>query len=202
MASVFGASSGLVRQPKCVFHVRWILRPSDAYSGLPCPAMKLAVVLAACSLVLGCDGPSMECTGDCPAGLTVAFSGAWTGQTTLTTSQGTLAGPGALTVSVSGYAASIEHVCLDGSGSLVVSGSADFASWAGTLVCQPFEAFPCASSTIIYAGATATVSTVTTAPNQLTFVATGTAIGCGVGQVLSFTFVGEQRQCSLTQPCQ
>lgn len=96
---------------------------------------------------------------------------------------------GALVIAVSGNNATVANVCLDGSGSLEVSGAGDSVTWAGTLVCPAVPFTNCAAVTLTYSSATITLGS----NDVLTVVATGHASGCGTTLGVTSTLSGSRQ---------
>jgi hypothetical protein len=75
---------------------------------------------------------------------------------------------GEVAVAVDGDSAEFSDFCPLGGGTLIASGSGDFAAWQGKLVCQPISLRECKNTIITYDYATAAVS-----EDTLTVVASG-----------------------------
>jgi len=142
--------------------------------------LSLALVMGACG---GSDEPA--------ASLNPAFSKTWTGTTTVTIpGVAPITYQGQLVIAVSGGNATVTRVCLDGSGTLTMSGSGNSASWTGTLVCAPLAVdCPAGPGTlnITFYSANGTLSNNST---TLTAQGSGTAIACGSATTITFSFVG------------
>ncbi len=83
----------------------------------------------------------------------------------------------ALALTPSGSTLAIQGVCPDGTGAVDATGSSEFAQWGGNVSCAAVQSADCPSHVTTYTSATAALPT---APYQLTLVATGSTLACGV----------------------
>jgi hypothetical protein len=132
----------------------------------------------------------LACGGGNSGSLNTALNGTWVGPVTLTIAgQSPQAiGNGQLAVSVSGQDATVNQVCLDGSGSFTAHGSGNSASWSGSLPCPPIPFTNCSAVTLTLTSASATLN-----GSVLTAQAAGTASGCGQNPGFTITFTGTKQ---------
>ncbi len=144
-----------------------------------------SITVVALFVLSGCGGDGGG--GDDSSGsLNPAFSGAWTGTATISfDGLSPVSYYAYLTISVSGGTATVAKLCPTGSGSLVVSGNDNYATWHGTLTCPPSAFRECDPITVVYQSGTATLS-----GGALTVTATGYGTGCGVTRSATVTFIG------------
>ena len=140
-------------------------------------AFVFALTLAACG---GSDSPTPS--------LNSAFSGMWTGTTTLTAQGYTpLHYNGYMTVSASGQTATVTRICYDNSGAINASGSGNVAAWTGSLTCPPVSITGlCGSVAFTWTSAAASLSA---DGATLTAQASGTGTGCGSTLPPTMSFV-------------
>jgi hypothetical protein len=140
------------------------------------------------ALVCACSGtnaPVDSGTGNGP--LSAGLAGTWGGPVQTHFSVGGDFGIAfVLYISVSGETASVSGVCPDGSGPMAVTGSATSASFSGSLTCPSVPVTGCDGVVITYTDANLALI----GPTALKFIATGTAVGCGLTASVSSTFSG------------
>ncbi len=138
------------------------------------------LALAACG---GSDTPAVS--------LNPAFAGTWDGTTTVTIpGAAPITYQGQLVISLSGATASVSRVCLDGSGSLTMTGSGNAASWAGSLVCAPVAVTCSGVAGTLNITLTAAAGALSNDTTTLTAQGSGTATACGSATTITFSFVG------------
>jgi hypothetical protein len=147
--------------------------------------------LAAAALLLASCGDDDDDGSAAPppaaAPLDPAFSGTWTGTTTVSsTAVDPLSFPSALVIAASGQTATVSAICPDGSGSVVAQGSGRSAQWQGSTACPPLETDVCSAVTLTFQNATLTLNE----DGTLTTNAAGIATGCAITVPVTFTFDG------------
>jgi hypothetical protein len=127
------------------------------------------------------------CGGGAPP-LEAAFVGNWwfgTATFDIANYWGPLGALGTGVVVKGEHTVDIEGICPDGSGAVDAKGSGDSATWSGTFSCTAVQSADCASYVVSYTTATASLN----GPNQLTIVATGSTLACGVTGSATMTYV-------------
>lgn len=149
--------------------------------------MKRTIAILAVLGLSACGGPDESSGGSAP--LNPAFSGLWTGTSTVSfTGLSPVSYSAVLNVAVAGQTATVALICPDGSGSVSATGSGDVAGWTGTLVCPAVAFGGCAAVTFVYQSATATLN----ANGSLTVVASGYGTGCSATRNGTNTFIGNK----------
>lgn len=147
-------------------------RLRDQVDRAPCPEGEL------------CYAPDSDphCWTD-PSVVSPAFRNTWYGTAEARYGDARISYPAQLSIDVSGTDATIAGVCLDGSGSLVASGSLEAVNWSGTLACAPAAFGTCEAVTVTYDSLDAELN------HRGVFVrASGRATGCDGLAWFSFGF--------------
>jgi len=144
-------------------------------------AVAAALVLAACGDDDGAAAPAPATP------LNPAFSGTWTGTTTISAPGfAPLYYSSLLVIAVSGQTATVSAICPDGSGSISAQGSGDSAEWQGSFTCPPVALGTCPAITVTYQNASMTLNS----NGTLTANGSGVASGCGFYSAVTLTFNG------------
>jgi hypothetical protein len=144
-------------------------------------AAAAALILAAC----GDDGGAAAPAPATP--LNPAFSGTWTGTTTVSSpGVAPFSYSSSVVIAVSGQTATVSAICPDGSGSISAQGSGDSAAWQGSFTCPPIALDTCPAVTLTYQNASMTLN----ANGTLTASGSGIASGCAITLPVTLTFNG------------
>ncbi len=150
--------------------------------------IRLLVAVAAALVLSACGSDDGGAAAPAPVTpLNPAFSGTWTGTTTVSFPGVTPFSYSSLVViAVSGQTATVSAICPDGSGSISAQGSGDSAQWRGSFTCPPLALDTCPAVTLTYQNASMTLNS----NGTLTANGSGVATGCGISSPVTLTFNG------------
>lgn len=100
---------------------------------------------------------------------------------------------GSVRVDVSKTTAAFTGVCPNGSGSVMMAGAGEVATWDGALECGTYQHGDCNAIALTYSTALVELRTDPDSKTRLYAYVDGEGVGCNTARQLKLTFVGTRR---------